>query len=407
MANALITPSIIAREALFQLENNCIMANLVHRQYKKEFVKVGESISIRKPVQFLVSDGATLDLQDVKESSTPFTVDQRKHVAWQFSSQDLTMTIEDYSERYIKPAMIGLANQVDTYLCQVGAEQFFHRVGTPGTAPDEFSDLADVAQRMDEAAIPDDGSRRLVLNPKGRWALANGLGGTGSGGIYNADIVHSMVRRGHLGQIANFDIFGTQNIRRHTTGTYSGTPLVNDASFTDNTNVVAFDGMTGSVTDAIKAGDVFTLAGVNAVNPISKEDLGYLQQFVALTDVDTTSGAGNITVYPTINAGTATGFEAYQNVTAVPADNAAITIVGTAATAYTQNLAFHKNALALVTCPLEMPDSASFKARATWRGLSIRVIKDYDITNDREIIRLDIFYGAKAIYPELGVRVDG
>lgn len=407
MVNVVITPSIIAKEALFQLQNNLVMANLVHRGYKKEFVKVGETVSIRKPVKFVVTDGATRSNQDVKESTTSITIDQRKHVSWSFSTQDLTMTIDDYSERYIKPAMIALANTVDVALCQAGALDFFSRVGTPGTTPDAFADLAACGQKMDENGVPDDGMRRLVVNPAGRWAMANGMGGTGSGGIYNADIVAGMVRRGHLGNIANFDIFGTQNIKNHTTGTHSGTPLVDDAAYTDNTNAVAFDGMTGSVTNALRPGDTFTIAGVNAVNPISKEDLGTLQQFVVLAAVNTTTGAGTVNVYPTINAGTVAGFEAYQTVTAVPADNAAITITGTAATLYPQNLAFHKNALALVTCPLELPDSAVFKARADYNGLSIRVIKAYDIDTDDEVIRLDIFYGVKTIYPELGVRLDG
>lgn len=407
MANSLLTPSIIAKEALFQLENNTIMGQLVHRQYKKEFVKIGNSVTIRKPVKLVATDGATLSEQDVLEESTSITINNRKHVAWSFTSQDLTLSIEEYSERYIKPGMIALINTIDRALCVEGAQAFFNRVGTPGTTPDAFSDLASVAQRMDEEPVPDDGLRRLVLNPAARWGMANGMGGTGSGGIFNAEIVGGMVRRGQLGSLANFDIYGDQNIALHTTGAHSGTPLVNNASFTNDTNVVAFDGMTGSVTGALVAGDTFTIAGVYSVNDINKESTGVLQQFVVLADVDTTAGAGSATVYPDINDGSTASSAGYQTVNALPADNAAITITGTASTAYPQNLAFHQNALALVNVPLELPDSASFKARADWRGYSVRVIKDYDITNDNEIIRLDILFGTKAIYQELGVRLDG
>lgn len=407
MPNTIITPSLIAKEALFHLENNIIMGQKVHRQYKKEFVKIGDTVTIRKPVKFTVTDGATRSNQDVIEETTSIVINSRKHVSWSFSTQDLTLTIEEYAERYIKPAMIALANKVDRDLCVEGAQKFFNSVGTPGTTPADFTVLANAGQKMDEEPVPDDGYRCLVLNPAARWSLSDGMGGTGSGGIFNAEIVHGMVRRGRLGEIANFDIYGDQNIANHTVGTYSGTPLVNDASFTNDTNVVAIDGMVGSVTGAMKAGDVFTIAGVNSVNDVSKEDSGVLQQFVVLADADTTAGALSVTVYPDINDGSTASTAAFQTVTALPADNAAITIVGSSATSYPQNLAFHQNALALVTVPLELPDSAVFKARADWRGYSIRVIKDYDIDADEEIIRLDILYGVKAIYEELGVRVWG
>ena len=408
MANTLITPSIIAKEALFHLENNIIMGQKVHRQYRKEFVKIGDSLTIRKPVKFTVTDGATRSNQDVIEETTSIVINKRKHVSWNFSSQDLTLTIEEYAERYIKPAMIQLSNQIDSDLAFEGAQEFFNFTGTPGTTPSAFSDLADAGQKMDEEPVPDDGMRCLVLNPAARWALANGMGGTGSGGIFNAEIVHGMVRRGRLGEIANFDIYGDQNISNHTVGTHSGTPLVNDAAFANDTDLVAFDGMIGTVANALRKGDVITIAGVNSVNDVSKADTGVLQQFVVVADVNTTAGAGTAQVFPDLNDGSTAATAGFQTVSALPADNAAITIVtGAADAVHPQNLAFHQNALALVTVPLELPDSAVFKARADWRGYSIRVIKDYDIDNDEEIIRLDTLYGVKAIYPELGVRVTG
>jgi len=407
MANTLITPTVIAKEALFHLENNCVMGHNVHRQYKREFVKIGNTVTIRKPVKFKATDGATRANSDVIEETTSIVINNRKHVSWTFSVQDLTLTIEEYAERYVKPAMITLANEIDVALAAEGALAFFNSVGTPGTTPADFTALAAVAKRMDNSGVPDDGMRKLIVDPDARWGLADGLGGTGSGGVFNADIVHGMVRSGRLGRLANLDIYGDQNIENHTVGTYTGTPLVNDASFTNDTNVVAFDGMTGSQAGALKAGDIFTMAGVFAVNPVSKKTLSYLQQFVVTADVATTAGAGSATVYPDLNDGTTASTAAFQTVSALPANNAAITILGTAATIYPQNLGYHQNALALVTVPLELPDSAVFKARADWRGYSIRVVKAYDIDEDEEIIRLDILFGAKAIYPELGVRLWG
>ena len=407
MANIIITPSIIAKEALFHLENNIIMGQKVHRQYKKEFVKIGDTVTIRKPVKFIATDGATRSNQDVLEETTSIVINNRKHVSWNFSSQDLTLTIEEYAERYIKPAMITLSNTIDRALCVEGAQEFFNMTGTPGTTPADFQALADTGQKMDEEPVPDDGYRCLVLNPAGRWGLANGMGGTGSGGIFNAEIVHGMVRRGRLGEIANFDIYGDQNIAVHTVGDHSGAPLVNDAAFANDTDLVAFDAMVGTVVDALVKGDIFTIDGVFSVNDVNKESTGVLQQFVVLANVTTAAGAGTAQVFPDINDGSTASTAAYQTVDALPADDAPINIVGTATVSYPQNLAFHQNALALVTIPLELPDSAVFKARADWRGYSIRVIKDYDIDTDEEIIRLDILFGVKAIYPELGVRLWG
>jgi hypothetical protein len=404
----LLTPTKIAKEALFQLENNCVLGANVHRQYKKEFVKIGDSVTIRRPVKFLASDGATRVTQDVTELSTSITINKRKHVSWKFSTQDLTLTIEEYSERYIKPAMIALANKVDEDGCEVAAKNFYSSSGTPGTTPNAFSFLSSAAQKLDDGAVPDDGMRRIFFNPAARWAMANGMGGTGSGGVFNADIVHGMVRRGMLGQIANFDIYGDQNVYRLQTGVRGGTPLTNGVP-ANNASTLVIDGATASVTNWARAGDVFTIAGVNAVNPISKQDTGVLQQFVVLAAANS-DGTGNVTLSIAPNLINASGTNigaAYQTVSALPADNAALTFIGTANTTYPQNLAFHENALALVTVPLELPDSAAFKARADWRGYSIRVVKDYDIDADEEIIRLDIMYGWKAIYPDLGHRIWG
>lgn len=403
MANAIITPTIIAKEAVMQLENNLVMGNNVYREYKKEFVKVGSTVNIRMPVDFTVTDGATRSNQDVVEKNSNVVVDQRKHVSWKFSTQDLTLSVEEYSERYIKPAMIRLANTVDSAL--TGLYKYaYHAAGTAGTTPATFAAIGAVAQKMDEVAVPTD-SRKLVLNPAAHWSMADALKG-----VYSPKTVEDMIRRGYLGEVAGMEIFGDQNIKRHTKGTATGTPLVNGASqnvtYASLTSGSSFwqsslitDGWTASVTGILKAGDVFTIAGVYAVNPISKESTNALQQFTVISDVNS-DGTGNATITvspPIISSGV------HQTVNSAPADNAEITVVAT----HAANMAFHKNAIALVTCPLELPDSAGFKARESHNGLSVRVVKDYDIDADEEIIRLDILYGVKMVDPRLAVRLLG
>jgi hypothetical protein len=394
MANSLLTPTKIAREALAQLENNMVMAGRVHRDYKHEFVdpKAGGTVTIRKPARFTVTDGATASIQDVVEESVSLSVNQRKHVAWQFSMQDMTLTIEEYSERYIRGACIALANQIDSFLCQVAAQQFWMNAGTPGTTPATFAALGDLAKRLDKNSVPTD-SRNTVLDPDANWSLADALKGLNS-----TKTVEDLIRKGFLAELAASQVYMDQNVYRITCGSRTGTILVNGAVST-GASTIALDGL-GGATQTVKAGEKFTIAGVNAVNPISKADLGFLQEFTVLADA---TGSGSaiaaLSIAPTIY-GSASGGR--QNVSALPADNAAITFKGTASTVYPMNLGFHRNALALVTCPIALPESAAFKARVTHRGLSIRVVKWYDGAEDLEKVRLDVLYGAKAVNPDLG-----
>lgn len=410
MANALITPSIIAKEALVQLENNLTMANNVHREYKKEFVKVGDTVSIRKPVKFYAADGATRVNQDVEEANTSITINKQKHVSWKFSSKDLTLTVEDYSERYIKPAMIALANVIDRNGHALYTNIWNH-VGTPGTTPANFAAMAAAAQRMDEMAVPTD-MRKALLNPAASYAIA----GTATT-LYMNGVNNQAYRTGSIGEIASLDTYRSQNVTNHTNGARGGTPLVNGAgqnttyalSKSTNSQSLVTDGWSNSVANLLTAGEVFTIAGVFAMNPVpgegttGKQQMSYLQQFTVLSAASSNgSGQATLTISPAIIID-----GPYQTVSAAPADNAAITLVGTAATAYPQNIVMHKNALALVMCPLELPDGVEFKARETHKGLSVRVVKQYDISADDDIIRLDVLYGWKAIYPDLAVRLTG
>ena len=403
MANTLITPDIIARVGLANLENNLVMGNKVYRDYSREFVKVGDTIRVRRPVQFSAIDGAVAVNQDVTEGSFPLVVDKRKHVSWSFNTQDLTLDIEEYNARYIQPACISLANQIDYDICGNYA-RVWNWVGTPGQTVNSFADFALAPQRLDNGAVPQT-PRNAVMAPNDTWGL---IGSQTS--LFIQDAARSAYREGDLGMIAGIGTSMDQNIRNHTVGAFAGTPLVNGAnqnvtystSATTGTQTLLTKGWTAS-TAAVAAGDVFTLAGVNAVNPRSKASTGYLQQFVVTAAVTAdASGLMSIVIAPAmITSGP------YQNVSAAPADNAAITMVGTASTAYPQNLVFHKNAFALVMVDLEMPDGAVWKARQSKNNFSLRVLKWYDGENDEEKIRLDVLYGTKALYPELATRLSG
>jgi len=402
MANALLTPSIIAKEALMQLENQLVMGNNVYKEYKNEFAKVGDTISIRRPVKFAVTDGATLAKQDVQEGTTGITIDARKHVGWSFNTQDLTLTIEQYSERYIKPAVIALAQSVESALTGLYAD-VFNYAGTPGTVPSTFAHLGEAGRVLDDNAVPE--GRKAIFNPETTWSLADGLKA-----VFVQGKAKTALEEARMGYYARFDTYMGQSIKVHTVGVATGTPLVNGAgqnvtyaaSKNSGSQSLITDGWTPSTTGILKEGDVFTIAGVHSVNPNTKESTGQLQTFVVNADADSgaTTGPATLNISPAIITS-----GAYQTVDAAPADDAVITVKGTGGAGYAQNLCYHPNAFALVTVPLEMPDGANFKARETHNGLSIRVVKAYDIDSDEEIIRLDILFGTKTIYPELACRL--
>jgi hypothetical protein len=401
-SNTLLTPTIIAKEALLQVLNNRAMSAHVYTAYKNEFVKVGTSITIRKPNKFRTTKTQARANSNISEPSTTMTMATQAHVSWAFSSVDLTTTIADYSKRYITPAAETLGNTLDYDLCGLYAD-VYNVCGSAGTTPNTFKVLGDGQQVMDEEGAPS-GKRIGILNPAANWALADGLKGT-----FAARVADDIITKGYLGTIANLDLYMDQNVNRVTTGTYTAgaTPLVNTTSVTGDTTLIT-KGWNGT-SNTVAVGDVFTISGVYAVNPMSGASTGVLRRFV-VTEANTSNTTMTIKISPTIKyAATIALGSAYNTVDSLPQANASITfLTGTQVTAYPQNLLFCPNAFALVTVPIEMPANV-WGARETDKesGMSIRVVKQYDIDADEEIIRLDILYGTKTLYPELACRLLG
>ena len=389
--NTLITSSILSKETLIILENNLVAANKVHRTFKNEFTKIGSTLSIRKPVKFTVTDGATLALQDVQEPTTSITINTQKHVGFQFTSQELTLVIEEFKERYLKSIGCELANAVD-YDVIANWPNVYNVVGTRGTVPAGFAALAAVGQRMDEEAVPQDG-RTLLLTPAAYWNLA-----TGMSAVFVQPVAEPALK-GALVNLANLEIYVDQNTQFETVGALGGTPVVDGGAQTGSS--LATSGWTASVANLLRPGNVFTIAGVFAVNPKNRQTTGVLRQFVVTAAVSSDAGGfATIPIYPAI---TPTG--AYQTVTASPLNGAAITVSGTAGVQYGQNLAFTKDAFGLVIVPLEVPQGADFAARDLYKNISLRVWRDSDIVNDAFPTRVDVLYGTATWYPELAVRL--
>ena len=409
MANTVITPTIFAKEATMILNNELVMAKKVYRGLESDFgnavngYEPGDTISMRRPTDFTVRDGATASNQDVTEGKVALVVDKQKGVDFSFTSKELTLNIKELSERVIKPAMIQLANQVDRDLTALYSS-VPNWVGTPGQVINSFADFAKGPERLDELAVPS--GRAAVLSPSDNWGL---VGSQTS--LYIQGAANSAYRKGDLGEIAGVNTSMSQNVATHTVGPLGGTPLVNGASqntayatnMNTNTQSLITDGWTAAAASRVKAGDIFTIAGVNAVNPVTKADLGFLRQFVVTAD-GSSDATGNLTLTispPIISSG------AFQNVSAAPADNAALTFLGTASTAYRQNLVFHKNAFGLAMAPLVSPPGAVDVARESLEGTSVRVIPYYTGSSDTSAWRLDILYGVKALDPRLAARLSG
>jgi len=403
MANTILTPTKILREALRILKNNLSFTAAVNQEYSPEFAvqgaKIGDTVYVRKPNRYTVTKSATLNTQDTTETSVGVKLTTQAHVGVNFSSQELTLDLDDFSKRILEPAMAELANEVDfdgTKLYQ----DVFNQVGTPGTTPASAGSILAVGQRMDEMAVPRDGRRYLTVNPAANASLVEGL----SGFFNPQSAISRQFRNGSMGQnVLGFgDIAMDQNIRTHTVGNYGGTPLVNGAA-SEGDSTITSDGWSLSVTGLLKAGDVITVAGVYAVNPKNRQSTGELMQFVVTADVDSDAGgAASIPVSPTMYAS-----GAYQNVSALPADNAAITVAGTAGTQYPINIGCHKDAFTLATADLLMPGGVDFAAREVYDGISMRIVRQYDINDDVFPCRIDILYGWKTVYPELACRLIG
>lgn len=409
--NNLLTDDVIAKEALRLLKNNLVMAKCVYRNYEKTFGKVGDTIRLKLPYRVKSASGRTLVKQPMVDQTIPFKIDYQEHVGLEYTVKDKTLDIMQFSERYLKSGMVQIANKIDRSLTMT-LKKAFHSSGTPGVRPGKYIDFATAAAKQTTYAVPDDGMRHAVIDPFTCATLSDEVTK-----LFKESMVETAYKKGYKGPVANYDTYESQNLPKHTVGDHGGTPLAG-AGIT-NGSTVTITGGTASTTGFLKAGDVITFDGVFGVNPQNYETTGLLQEFVVTADVDT-DGSGNATIgiSPALNDGTATttnpegqsiSLGAYQNVTALPAENAPMTVLGTANSTYEQNYLFHRDAIALAMIDLELPQSAVIKSRAAdpETGLSLTLTGAYDINEQTEIHRIDAVWGADMIYPELALRLWG
>ena len=360
-----------------------------------EGAKIGSTLRIRLPDRALVTDGAALQVQDDNEQYTTLTVSSQKHIGVNFTAAELTMQLDDFAERVLKPRISQLASSVDADVANayktIGAS-----VGTPGAAPSTALVLLQAHQKLNEQAagmMP----RYATVNPAANASLVDGLKG-----LFNpTDVISRQFKNGMMGEgVLGFDeINMSQSIKLHTCGTRAATGNTTGAAVT--TEGATTLTLTVGSGETINPGDVFTIADCFAVNPQTRESTGSLFQFVALAS-STSSTTATVTVAPIYSAS-----HALATVNALPGNSKAVVFVGAASTSYPQNMVYHKDAIAFATADLLLPQGVDMASRAVHNGISLRVVRQYDINNDRLPCRVDVLYGYSTIRPQMACRLWG
>jgi hypothetical protein len=409
MANALKVTDALSKIAVKRFLNAGVLMQKVDRQVDKSGIfatKIGDSVRIRRPVYLPSSDDPVISagqITDLEEGIVTVTLDNYKKVVYALTNEDLTLRADKLAERYAKPAMNRIAQDVESSIAVAAYRGFTNFIGTPGTAPSTFLEVGTAGAVLDELGV-EMTDRVAFYDPKATIALANGLKDV------NPDrIAISAIEKAKIGEYGNFELFKSQSLSMHTTGAHGGTPRVNGASQDvtyaaskdTNTQILNTDGWPNSITGVLKAGDKITMPGVYGVNNMTGESTGRLLTFTIVEDADSgaATGPAALTIAPAMIT---TG--PYKTVTAAPADNALITVLtGTASTAYRQNLLFHPNAITLAFARLDVPTEGVDASRITYDGVSIAVFKQFDITLKKTILSFDALWAVKVQNPQWGL----
>ena len=411
MANSILTPTMITREALRVLHQKLNFVGNVNRQYDDRFAqsgaKIGTSLNIRMPSKYTVRTGANLSAQDHIERSTPLTVSSQYGVDVSFTSVELTMQLDDFSKRIIEPAMAQLAAKIESDALTAAYKLVPSYVNATTNAKMTYAYFqaagATLARELSPLA-----NRVALLNPASKVEFMDAVKGL----FHDQTNIQKQYREGLMGRTGGFDVYENTLLPSHTTGTLAGSSVVTGEANTTTTANSWVSQTTLSVTGAnstttLKAGDIITISYHYAAHPESKANTGRLRRFVVQSDVTLTTAANAyaVTVKPGIMTGTG---NAYQNVVlsgATVASGAAVTLVGAAGTAFAQDLFFHEDAFVFATADLEdVSRYGAWGARDSMDGISMRIARQYAIGTDTIPCRIDVLAGFAGLYPELAVR---
>jgi hypothetical protein len=391
MANTILTPAAVTKESLRVLHQKLNFIGKVSRQYDssyaKDGAKIGDSLKIRLPNQYTVTDGATMTAQDTTESSVTLQVSTQKHVGMNFSTSELTLSLDDFSERIIEPAMAVLAAKVEADAMSMFLD-VYNAVDNVGSAI-TLRKIWEARKVLNDNLTPMDNNRHVVLNTQDAVDFMDAAKGL----FHSGDQISKQYADGKIGRMGGFDFAENTLIPTQTTGSAAATTTctVNAANQTGASITI----VNGS-SKTFKAGDVVTFAGCYSVHPETKTSTGNLQKFVVTADAASTT----LAISPSI---VITG--AKQNCSAAPDGSGAIVKIGTADGIYKPSVAFHRDAFAFATADLVMPKGVDFAAREVMDGISMRIVRQYDINNDKLPCRVDLLYGFETLRAQLACRI--
>lgn len=409
MANTIKVIDMVAKEALRIAHEKATFVSTVYRDYDDSFAKqgakIGSTLRVRDPNQYTRRQGSrVMDVQDQNESTQTITVATQDGVDMRFNSAELALdtdnpsAVDAFSKRYIEPAMAVMISGIDGDCLVQATKDTYNIVGTPGTVVGASGDITALGQaraRLNQGLAPKDMNRALQLDSITMASIVNA-----NKALFTPDgQIKKAFTEGFYGRSAMADFYENERTYRHTVGSDVTVNTSASAGVTDGGTTITMNSTDGN----INKGDVFTVAGVYACHPETKQSLGYLQQFVA-----TAASTGAVTVSP---ATVLTG--AKQNVCSATSAQLAttdfnsktMTFVGTASTAYQHNLMYHKEAFTFVTADLPLMDDAHKCVRKTMDGLSLRVWMASDIRNDELLLRIDMLYGFKTLRPAWACRI--
>ena len=392
MANTNLTIDMITRESLRVLHQGMTFIGNINRGYDDSFAKsgakIGDTLRVRLPIEYTVRSGAALSAQDAIQKKVDVPVQTQKGVDFQFTSEEMALDIDEFSNRHIMPAMAVLAANIENDAISM-YKDVYQQVSNVGSAT-TYANVLNTRKKLVDALVPMGADMNtFLLNTTANVDLVDALKG-----LFNdKGEISKQFMEGSVGRGQGFSFFETSHLNNHTSGSDNSGYLTNDATAQTGSTLTIDTG-----TGTLLKGDIFTIAGVNRVHPETKEDTGVLQQFVVTAD--TGASATSVSISPEIIA---TG--AYQNVSNGAANNSALTKVGTASAAYGVSMAFNKDAFTFATADLDLPGGVDMASRQVFDGISMRIIRDYDINNDRFPSRLDVLYGYKTIRAQKAARL--
>jgi len=410
MANNLLTISKITNEALMVLENELTFTSEVDRNYDDQFAvvggKIGNTVNVRKPGRFIGTTGPALNVEDFNETSVPVTLSTQFHVDTQFTTQDLALSLDMFSDRVLKPAVAAIANKIDRDGLNTAALNTYNIVGTAGTPPTGLITYLTGAAYLDSEGAPRDGRRSMIVEPFTSATIVDSLKGL----FVPQEAIGEQYRKGLMGRDSggmNWKL--DQNVVSQTFGSWSANTIAITLASTSSAGVLTSGWasssnvtLTASTASTLNAGDVFTIPGVYAVNPQNRQSYGKLRNFVVNSTTTVGTSATTVNISPAIIVS-----GQFQNVQVTSYNSPNITAFNNTGVTSPQNIMMHRNAYTLAVADLELPDGVHFAGRASDKevGLSMRVVRQYTINNDSIPTRLDVLYGWAPLYPELACRV--